>query len=157
MSILYTTSQSGLHPHSKIRTHVFRPLCVALPLAKKSASMYSMRPPPYNMTDPMSVHPIMYASDRLLATSLQRVYSIFACIQCRVMKLACGASALRLDGVRSLSHATEVIQGANMAVSRRRQGRQREYRVSVADVSNWPSVGKCAAEKGQRRKLGGDG
>ena len=28
-----------------------------------------MRPPPYNMTDPMSVHPIMYASACLLATA----------------------------------------------------------------------------------------
>ena len=55
---------------------MFRPLCVAAPLAKKSASMYGMRPPPYMMTDPISAHEIIYAStDKLV--QVQRMFRFF--------------------------------------------------------------------------------
>ena len=74
------------------------------------------------------------------------------------MKLACGASALRLEGVRSLSHAIPEIQGVNMAASRGRQGclskrvsrdRGRRFALAVARKMRHGKGTKAEAEVGE--------
>lgn len=74
--------------------------------------MYGMRPLPYMMTEPISAQPIMYASGHVVST--QVAWRSLQNIQCNVMKLACGLSALSHDGVYFCRHETKVNQGPNM-------------------------------------------